>query len=247
MTHGTVAPAGIRRRFVARQVALGALASMAAVLAPRAAAQAWHYPALHLPYTSVREYNFAVASGGDAGTSIFAQWREDIGLGLELNVEAGLADPKASGIDTRLFLGAGLAGMLWNATPELPLDILLAGGVYPSFGDPGTIIRIPIGVVAGRRFPLEGSVAVTPYVHPRVSLDFCRSCRDNSGVSIDIELGGDVEINQHFSMRLGLQLSGNTSITGIDDNTAFGISVAWKPTALAGGRPPSPSPTSTPP
>lgn len=244
MTQGTIG-GGVR---CAARVALGAaaLALGAAARGAPAAAQAWNYPSLHLPYTTVREYNFAVASGGDAGTSLYAQWREDIGLGLELNVEAGLADPKARGIDTRLFLGAGLAGMLWNATSDLPLDVLIAGGIYPSFGDPGTIVRVPIGVVAGRRFPLEGGIAVTPFIHPRVSLDFCGSCADESGVSIDLELGSDVEINQHFALRAGLQFSGNTSLGGIEDNTAFGISVAWKPTALT-GRPAGGSPTGAPP
>jgi hypothetical protein len=224
MTHGTIA-------WRAGRAAFGALAFGLAALAPRAAAQAWNYPALHPSYPILREYNFAVAGGGDAGTSIFAQWREDIGLGLELNLEAGLADPKLRGADTRLFVGAGLATPIWRASPELPLDMLLAGGVYPSFGDPATIIRIPVGVSVGHRFPLAGGLAATTWVHPRVSLDFCRNCDDESGVGIDIEFGGDVELNPHLSFRLGVQFSGTNSL-GVMDNNAFGVSVAWRPTAL---------------
>jgi hypothetical protein len=237
MTHGTIARADACRRWVGRCAALGALALVGAALAPRAAAQAWNYPAMHPPHMMLREYNFAIASGGDAGTSILAQWREDIGLGLELNLEGGLADPKVSGFDARLFLGAGLAGPVWRASPTLPLDILVAGGIYPSFGDPGTIIRIPVGVSVGHRFPLAGGFAITPYVHPRVSLDFCRgddcSGGDESDIAIDFDFGGDFELNPHLSFRAAVLFSGSNSF-GLLGDSAFGVSLSWKPTALAG-------------
>lgn len=53
----------------------------------RASAQAWSYPSMHHPVIMERQFNFAVASGGNAGTSLFAQWREGLSPTLELDFE----------------------------------------------------------------------------------------------------------------------------------------------------------------
>ena len=133
-------------------------------------------------------------------------------------------------------LGAGLGAAIWRASPTLPLDMFLAGGVYPSFGDPATIIRIPVGVSVGRRFPLQGGFAITPYVHPRISLDFCRgdgcAAGDESDIAIDFDFGGDFELNPHLSFRAAVLLSGSNSF-GQLGKSSFGVSLAWRPTALA--------------
>lgn len=192
------------------------------------AAQGWNYPSFHHPHIMSREFNFALADGGDFGTSLLFQWREGFGVGTELNLDVGFADPDFG--DSKFIVGGGLARRLTSATADMPLDLLLTAGVYGAFGDPA-IFRVPVGLSVGHRFPLEGAMAVTPYVHPRVSIDFCSDCvgGDNTEVSINFDLGVDLELSRQLSLRFAALFAGG-EVFGEDDG--FGISIAWKPSAL---------------
>lgn len=196
------------------------------------AAQGWNYPSFHHPHVMSREFNFALADGGDFGTSLLFQWREGFGAGTEFNVDLGFADPDFGG--SRFLAGAGFSRRLTAASPDMPLDIMLTAGLYGAFGDPN-VLRVPIGLSVGHRFPLEGAMAVTPYVHPRVSIDFCSNCfgppqfDDDTDLSINFDLGVDLELSRQLSLRFAALFAGGD----LFHDDGFGISLAWKPIGLS--------------
>ena len=199
---------------------------VAFMFARSADGQAWNYPSFQPPVHVSREYNFGIASGGDAGASFVGQWREGFRTNTHLEFEAGVTDG-GDGSDSRFLLGAGFATTVFGSQPNLPVDILLTAGAYPSFGGGATLVRVPVGLTLGKRFALEG-FAMTPYAHPRLSLDFCSggcSNDDNLDFSINFDLGADIEINRQLGFRVSILLPGGDSF---DDN-AFGVSLAWRP------------------
>jgi len=194
------------------------------------AAQGWNYPSFRHPQIMSREFNFALADGGDAGTALLFQWREGFGIGTELNLDVGFADPDVG--DSYFIVGGGFGRRLAAATTDMPLDLLLTAGVYAALGDPN-VVRVPVGVSVGHRFPLEGAMAVTPFVHPRVSIDFCSNCfegGDDTELSINFDLGVDLELSRQLSLRFAALFAGGDRF-GEDDG--FGISLAWKPAGLS--------------
>lgn len=201
---------------------------LAAISLPRASAvaQSGPYPALQPSRVATREYNFAV-SDFDGGTALVAQWREGLGdPRYQFTAEAGLADGAGS---SALLLGGGVHYQLARATDELPLDMVLGGGVGLMLGSKASTIRIPFGVVLGHRFPLEQEFAITPFLHPRISLD--RTTVDTPGggnssnteTNIDIDIGGSFEINPQMHVRMAATLG---------ERGAVGLSFAWMPRGL---------------
>ncbi|MGI9078462.1 MAG: outer membrane beta-barrel protein [Gemmatimonadaceae bacterium] len=192
--------------------------------------QAWNYPSFQPPVHVAREYNFAIASGGDAGATFVGQWREGFRSNTHLGFEAGVSDGGDG--DSRILLGAGFATTVFGSQPNLPLDIHLTAGAYPSFGGGTTLVRVPVGLTLGKRLALQ-NFAMTPYAHPRLSLDFCSGdfCfdDDNLDFSINFDLGADIEINPQLGFRVSILLAGGDSF---DDN-AFGVSLAWRPLGVS--------------
>ncbi|MBC7790968.1 MAG: hypothetical protein H7Z74_13560 [Anaerolineae bacterium] len=212
------------RRCLTVLVAVGA-----SLGAERADGQAWNYPSFQPPVHVSREYNFGIASGGDAGTTFVGQWREGFRRTTHLVFEAGVSD--GGDLDSRILLGAGFATTVFGSQPNLPLDILLTSGVYPSFGDGTTLIRVPVGLTLGKRLALQ-DLAITPYAHPRLSFDFCSGdlCfDDNLDFSINFDLGADFEINPQLGFRASILVAGGDSF---DDN-AFGASLVWRPRGVS--------------
>jgi hypothetical protein len=200
------------------------------ISAASAAAQGWNYPSFHHPQIVSREFNFGLADGGDFGTALLFQWREGFGVGTELDFDVGFADPDFG--DTRFIVGGGFARRLARSTTEMPLDLALTAGLFAAFGDP-TFVRVPVGLSVGHRFPLEGTMAITPYVHPRVSVDFCSDCFEDggdNGLSINFDLGVDLELSRMLSLRFSALFAGG-DVFGDEDG--FGISLAWKPAGLS--------------
>ena len=218
---------------IARKTVLRAAALAAAALcsfASRSGAQAWNYPSFQQPRVVDREYNFLVADGGDAGTTFAFQWREGVSLRDQLSLDVGLADPDFG--DTKFLIGGQYAHQLVTSSAQVPFDLLLTAGVNGAFGD-GSLLRIPVGVSFGRRFPLEGGLAITPYVHPRISLDVCGSnCGggDRSDVSLDFDLGANFDFTPQFALRFSALFTGSDN--DLWDN-AFGLSLAWRPPGLS--------------
>jgi hypothetical protein len=209
---------------------LSALAAVVTVRA-RAEAQAFHYPALQLPTVSTRDYTTAVASG--AGTTVLLQWREGMSARRHWELDAGVADRRGSESLT-LFVGGGLAQTLATATGDQPLDVLLAAGAGASFGGGSTLFRVPVGVSVGHTFALEQGMSLTPFVHPRASLDVCGSCgADRSGdseVSLNFDLGANFQVNRQFAVRASAGFSGSDVAGGQD---TFAVGFTWTPATLA--------------
>ena len=219
---------------IRRRIALTAAVPLAVALvgpaAASAGAQAWNYPSFQPPRTVDREYNFALAYGGDdTGTSFLFQWREGMTLGNQLSLDVGLADPDFTG--NKFFVGGQFARQLVLLNAQVPFDLLFTAGANGAFGS-GSLVRIPVGVSVGRTFPLEGGLAITPYVHPRVAVDVCSSCdRDRSSVGLDFDLGVDFRFSPQFSLRFSALFSGSDYFFE-DSGDAFGLSLAWRPPGL---------------
>lgn len=204
-------------------------------------AQAWSYPAFQTPRVTGRELNFALADG-DPGTTLLFQWREGRSARTQLSLDLGFSDD-AFGFaedDEVFFVGGQFAHQLATESATMPFDFLLTVGANFAVSDPATMIRVPVGVSIGHRFPLEGMMAITPWIHPRVSIDHFNwdagFRRDDSETDANfvMDLGGDFEFSPRFSLRVGASFGGGFLEDG------FGVSLAWRP---GGSRAPVPRPT----
>jgi hypothetical protein len=204
--------------------------TLLALMAPvrQAAAQSWFTPSFQPPVTSSRDYTLGLSA--NAGTSAIFQWREGLDANSHFGVEGGLVDTDGDG-GTKLLVGGQYARQLARANPEQPLDLLLTAGAGLAVGDGPDLLRIPVGVSVGHRFPLEGGLAITPYVHPRISLDFFNGGGDDDGdsdLSIDFDIGANFEITRQLALRGSLVLSGGRA----SDDVGFGIGLTITPAPL---------------
>lgn len=200
--------------------------------APALHAQAWNHPTFQPPEIAPREFNFAIADGGWGGTTILFQWRESVGARTQLSLDAGFAEPQPELADTYALVGGQLGYQMARADRDLPFDVLLTAGLFAALGDVN-VMRVPVGVSLGHRFPLEGRLAITPYIHPRVALDHCSDCTANgsdSDVGLNLDVGADFEFNPRLSLRLGATLGGSDLF---DNDDAIGLSLAWSPARRA--------------
>ena len=203
-----------------------------------AGAQASNYPSFQHPHVVTREWNFGVAEGGAAGPHFIGQWREQVRSAVQLTADVGLSDPDFGRL--HLLVGGALGFRIMQSSSEVPLDLMLTGGVYGAFGSPFNFFRFPFGVTVGHRFPLQGTLALTPYVHPRLSIDFCSSdafCGNSSELSVNFDVGADLELTRRVSLRATFLFTGSDSF---DDDVGFGLSIAWRPPPLSAAAAPPP-------
>ena len=198
---------------------------------PLSAASLQAYPEVQTPRIVDREYNFAAASAGNAGTSLLFQWREGLNTDWQFSLEGGLASPKGGG-NTRLILGGGLAWQWMRASADMPFDIAVTGGAGFSSGNGFNVVRIPLGIVAGHTFKLDNGNELTPFVHPRLSIDTCSpsgACVSSSKLDVDVDVGVNYEITPQVALRLAGMLGGASYL---GSTNAIGFSVAWTPKGL---------------
>lgn len=215
------------RKVLVRSAMVAALVAGAA--AP-AAAQAYAYPAFQPPRTTTREFNFGLADGDDAGTSLLFQWREGMGPRSQLSLDAGFADSDGGNV---LFLGGQYGRQMAVASATMPLDVLLTIGAGFATLDPEAdgadnvnVFRIPVGASFGHRFPLEGAMSITPYAHPRIVFQNCSECgEDDTELGIEFDVGADFTFTPTIGMRFGARFGGPEPL----DDGGFGISLAWTP------------------
>lgn len=205
-------------------------------------AQAYNYPALQTPRIVSREYNFAAATSGTAGTTLVFQWREALNTDWQFSLDGGIASPKGGG-NTRLLLGGGLAWQWIRSTADLPFDIAVTGAAGLSSGNSMTVVRIPVGAAVGHTFKLDNGNELTPFVHPRLALDFCSGpsfinpggssgtvCGSSTAkLDVDVDIGLNYEITPQVAVRIAGMLGG-TSYLG--STNSIGFSVAWTPKGL---------------
>ena len=213
-----------------RGAVVGALTLLLALGGRSADAQAWTYPAFQPPRVADREFNIGVADG--SGTILVGQWRENLGPRSHFSVDGGLVDGEGRGSTNFLLLGGGFGYQLTEQRQDLPLDFLGTAGLYVAFGDGANVLRIPFGVSIGHRFPLESGMSLTPFVHPRVSID--RVNPDNgesdTNLGIDFDLGVDFQVNRQLSFRVAAIFGGSDTF---GDDDGFGISLAWSPAGVS--------------
>jgi hypothetical protein len=180
-----------------------------------------------------REFNFGVADAGDAGTSLIFQWREGLSNRSQLGLDVGFADPDGKG-NGKLVLGGQYGYLFTQGNADMPLDFLGTAGIGFAFGDGGNLVRIPLGVSIGHRFPLDQGFAITPYVHPRASIDVCSDCSSGGGnetdLGIDFDIGANFEVTKQLSFRVSVLFGGSDTF---GDSNGFGLSLAWSPPQLS--------------
>lgn len=206
---------------------IGALTACALVFCvPAARAQAWHYPAFQPPVVSVREFNFAVAGGGDYGTTGLFQWREGLSPDTHLGFDFGFDSP--SGGSTLVLLGGAIGQSLMHATQQTPIDLMLTGGIYGAFSSDYSVVRLPIGVSVGHRFPLQGGMALTPFAAPRLSIDVCAShCfGEGTNVNVNFDMGVDWDITSILALRGAFTVG---AVGAGPSKTGFGLGLAFHP------------------
>jgi hypothetical protein len=91
-----------------------------------------------------------------------------------------------------------------------------------------------VGVSVGHTFAYEYDMALTPFVHPRASLDLCSSCgRSGTGsrseVTLNVDVGVNYQVNRQFALRLAAAFTGS-DMPGADDTFAIGFN--WIPAPL---------------
>lgn len=194
-------------------------------------AQAFNYPSMQVPTASTRDYTAALSSG--AGTTALFQWREGWTPTRHLQLDLGLVDRKRSET-LMMFVGGSMGQEIARASGDQPLDLLFTAGAGAAFGSGVTLIRIPIGVSIGHTFELDQGMSITPYVHPRISLDVCSSCgprdRSRSEASLNFDLGVNFQVNRRFAVRAAGAFSGS-DLLGTEDTFAVGFN--WTPSALS--------------
>jgi hypothetical protein len=220
------------RRLTSASVAAAALAVGASVVPMTSLdAQAYNYPSMQTPRASSRDYTAGIVGG--AGTTFLFQWREGAGQGQHWQLDAGFADPKG-GVDPLLFVGGFLGKELVRARADQPLDVLFTAGVGAAFGGNATLFRVPFGVSVGHTFELDEGMSLTPYAHPRLSVDACGSCgrdRDSrTNISANFDIGGHWQVNRQFGVRVAASFSGS-DLVGSDETV--GIGFHWTPAGLS--------------
>ncbi len=210
--------------FRSRSALVAAAATLLA--APAAIAQSSLYPALQPPQIATREFNFMVAGAGDYGTSGIVQWREGIGPETHLAFDVGFTSPSEG--STSFDIGAGIGQRLMRASEQTPLDMILTAGVYGAFASHNSVVRLPVGVVVGHRFPLSGGLALTPFAHPRISVDLCTDecAGDDTQLKLDFDLGADLEVSRTLALRSALVVG---AVDGGPTKVGVGFGIAFKP------------------
>lgn len=199
------------------------LSTLALAFAAPLGAQAYVYPSMQPTRIAEREYNFMLADSDAGGTALVFQWREGLGNPkMQFTTDLGFGDPEFG--DTRMIIGGGLAYQLARSSEDMPFDIVLAGGLGASFGDELTIIRLPFGAAIGHRFALENELAISPFVHPRLSWNRASFDGDSeTDTELEVDIGANLELNPRMAVRLAAVLG---------DADAIGISFAWTPRGL---------------
>ena len=215
-----------------RTRSLVAAAVLTLGMASTAGAQAWNYPSFQTPRVTTREFNFGIADGGrPAGNTFIFQWREGRNARTQLSLDAGIAETDfGPGADdeTYLLIGGQLGRQLAVARQDMPFDVLFTAGANAAFGEGGPLLSIPFGASIGHRFLIDGGMAITPYTHPRLAINYCGECDAGDGdldIGIAIDLGASFDVTPNVALRLSGTFGGDDDTMWGDD--AFGVSLAW--------------------
>jgi hypothetical protein len=196
---------------------MAAVVLIGAALTRPAHAQSWETPSFFAPsmHDDIGLY-LIDAEGGDLG--FLGMWRQS--GNVSFGVRAGMGGVEG---DRSVLLGAEIYGSLVNPTGTNVLSVSWitgAGGSFNGF----TWLRIPVGLSIGARIPGSG-FTITPYVHPRLSLDVIsfdvgeREEETDSEFNLDVDFGADLALGDSWVGRFGLT---------VGEVEAFGIGLAYR-------------------
>jgi hypothetical protein len=204
-----------------------AIFTLCVVLIPAALhAQSWNYPAFQPPRIESREFNFGVADAGRGGTTLIVQWRELMARRSQITLEGGLIAGDG-GNSNLLALGGTYAYEIHRASSDVPLDFLFTLGAGLALGD-ATALRVPAGVSLGYRIELDREINLTPYVHPRLSLDVCDCGDTDVGLGVNFDVGANLDLTRAISVRAAAFFGGGE----LFGRNGIGLSIAWRPPGL---------------
>jgi hypothetical protein len=182
-----------------------ALLTGVALASPAAAQVAWDAPFL-VPPRAPAGWGAVLLdpAGGDLG--LVGTWRGGTG---SWGLRGGFAEQHDD--DLALLAGADLSGALVRGDSDVPVDVdwIVGGGL--SVGDE-ILISVPFGVTVGASISAE-SVALGPYLSPRLVLDLWtgddegpgNDDDDDEGLDLDVavDIGIDIAFDPGWTIRFG--------------------------------------------
>lgn len=186
---------------------------------PEQAWAEWDVPSFHLP-------------GGEDGYGMYVTFPQDMeavgavgtwhaaGEYVDLGVRLGVTNVQTVrtpvGVDeVGVSAGVDLKNELVSAYEEFPLDVAWATGIGASAVPEldRAAVRVPLGLVFGRRIEAEG-LTVTPYLYPRLALDFLfrqdspdpGGAEDETDIRMDLDFGADFRFEDEWSIRVGFTM-----------------------------------------
>ena len=207
-----------------------ATSSLLLATATGASAQQWDAPLFFSPYPMDDIGLYYISADREAGfdnsSGLKAIWRQS--GNLNLGVHLGTGD--ISNIGESILIGAELYGPLASLASSTGLGINWGVGIGAAFGQIESNgsdyidFSVPVGLSIGMGFG-EGSFSVTPFVHPRVSLDVIAITPEGgdevteTDVGFAADIGAEVRLGQSFLVRGAYSLG---------DRDAFGVGLALR-------------------
>jgi hypothetical protein len=206
--------------------------SLLLTTATGASAQQWDAPLFFAPYgmdeLGLYYINSDVAGPFDNPQGLKLIWRQT--GNLNLGVHAGVGD---FDFGESLILGAELYGPLRALSGSTGLAVNWGLGLGAAFGKSDDqlgrevdyiLFSIPLGASIGLRLG-TGGIAITPFVHPRVSFDVLAETVEgfdeetHTDVGFAADLGAEIGLGQRFLLRGAYSLG---------DRDAFGVGLAMR-------------------
>jgi hypothetical protein len=143
------------------------------------------------------------------GLGVLGTWRGMTnGTGFRLGVSEGVGDGVA------VFGGVDFVRPLMAVSPDFPLDLSWFAGVGAGYSD-WLVVSVPIGITLGRTFGAP-DVNFTPYLAPKVIPDIHlgRGPNDDNELtlSLDVDLGFDVQFAPGWMIRIGAGLGSRSAL-----------------------------------
>lgn len=182
--------------------------SFALVCTGQASGQSWESPTFFSPRPAEDIGVYLIQPDGD-DLGFAGIWRQS--GNINLGVRAGLTGDLIH-----------LGGEFFNALDVLgsrsPVLVSWVFGFGASFDDEVTWLRVPLGVSAGIALD-AGATTVTPYVHPRLALDFVTTGsgddeESDTEINLPVDVGADIALGESLVLRVGATFEGGRSTFG---------------------------------